>query len=168
MKPLGLLVFLFACGEKSTGDTGSDLDTERAADLWQAIDGYESWGTVEGWEGLVESVDGTHGDFVQIWGNEVALTALAGDAAIPDGGIFVKRGYADAKAAPLSDQETVTVMQKIDGFDSENGDWFWASFYTATGDVAGVAGTSSSCSGCHSVDPDGDFVWFDDLEIPSR
>ena len=60
MKRLGLLVFLFACGEKSIGDTGSDLDTERAADLWQAIDGYESWGTVEGWEGLVESVDLIH------------------------------------------------------------------------------------------------------------
>ena len=68
----------------------------------------------------------------------------------------------------MSDSETVTVMQKVDGFDSDNNDWFWAVFDSVSGDVVGVAGTSASCTGCHAVDPDGDHVWFDDLEAPSR
>ena len=145
---------------------GAPSDEELAASLWETIEGFESWNEPAGWEGIVPSFDGTHGDFVQIWIDDATLNALENDEEIPDGATLVKCGYADADGTPVSSSSghRLTAMQKIDGYDGEHGDWFWARYDGSTGEVDGFAGQESACYGCHSADPDGDWVWFDDVE----
>ena len=43
-------------------------------------------------------------------------------------------------------------MKKIEGYDTNNGDWFWAS-YEPNGDINN-AGSLSSCYNCHSTGTD--------------
>ena len=156
-------MLLGACGDKDdTGagsDSGSDAsgeDAQIAADLWTAMSGYESWNQLDNWTGIVASADGTHGAYVQIWANDIAHKAILAGTAVPDGGILVKEGYDDAGG---KSSKGLTAMQKIDGYDAANGDWFWAK-YDASGS-ASVAGASSGCYGCHSAYDD--YTAYDEL-----
>ena len=150
-------LLLAACG-KGAPDSGDDGEDDRLADeLWSEMSDYEDWGQLEGWTGVVASSDGTHGDHVQIWANEVALAALSDDSPVPDGGIIVKAGYDDADGSSL---RGLTAMQKIDGYSADSGDWFWAQFDAASG-AASVAGAPSGCTGCHAAY--GDYTAFDEL-----
>lgn len=130
-------------------------DAERAADLWTAISGYESWAQVGPWTGIQESSDGTHGAYVQIWANTTAAgdydaVAAGTQASFSDGAIFVKRAYTADDVATLQPQ--TIVMQKIDGYASATGDWFWA-IYDADG-MASPAGDVDMCTGCHAAGDD--------------
>ncbi len=152
----GLL--LAACGEKE-GDSGSDAGTDDAQiadDLWSSMSGYSSWSQLESWSGVVASTDGTHGAYVQIWANDLAYDALVAGTAVPDGGIVVKEGYNDEAGTDLNG---ITAMQKITGYDADNGDWFWAMYDTAG--AASVTGAASGCYGCHSAYDD--YTAFDNL-----
>lgn len=155
----GLL--LAACGDKGD-DTGSDGGTDGssdeaiAADLWTAMSGYSSWSQLDDWSGVVASADGTHGAYVQIWANDLAYDALVAGSAVPDGGIVVKEGYNDEAGTDLNG---ITAMQKITGYDADNGDWFWAMYDTAG--AASVTGAASGCYGCHSAYDD--YTAFDNL-----
>jgi hypothetical protein len=159
---LSLLFFLAACA----GGEDVPTDVERAAELWQAIDGFSDWGSLDGWGGVVPSEDGTHGPFVQIWADGDTLAALTAGDPVPDGGIIVKCGFQDESGDALvgGDGHALTAMQKIAGYDPDHGDWFWAKLSIETGEVDGFAGAEAACYGCHSsTDADGDFVIFDDL-----
>jgi hypothetical protein len=159
----GLFVVLLAsCG----GETGL-TDADRAAALWDAIDGFSAWDSLDGWTQVVPTAGGAHGDFVQVWADGGTLTALESGSEIPDGGIIVKAGFEEdpGGAALDSVDHTLTVMQKIAGYDPDHGDWFWARLDSNTGAVDGFAGQESACHGCHEgADLDGDFVVFDDLD----
>jgi hypothetical protein len=104
----------------------------------------ESWQQYEGWEGIVPS-SSVHGDFVQIWLNEAANTALTTGTDLPDGAIIAKQTFHDANGDSLKD---ITVMQKIDGFNSEGNGWFWAQ-YLEDGTVQNE-GSPAMCTGCHA------------------
>jgi hypothetical protein len=163
-----IALLALSCAEKEgDNDTGESADDALAAELWAAIDGFESWTEPAGWEGIVASEDGTHGPYVQIWTDADTLDALAAGEAPADGSILVKCGYQDAEGAAVgSDGHALTAMQKIEGYDPDHGDWFWAKFDASTGE-AETAGSASFCYGCHEAfDPDGDGVIFDDLEAP--
>jgi len=159
-------LLLTACGEsKSVEDTqdsaGSGGDPLAAA-LWDSIQGFESWPQPTEWDGVQASEDGTHGDFVQIFGDADTLTAVTAGSDVPDGGILVKCGFESAEDT-IADNCTLTAMQKISGYDSEHGDWYWAKFDLATGETQ-LSGQVSGCFGCHeSADADGDFVLYDDV-----
>lgn len=149
---------LTACASKSDQDSGEpDEDAVLADELWSSMSGYEEWSQLSDWVGVVLSSDGTHGDYVQIWANEVAFTALAAGEPVPDGGIIVKAGYDDAGGDVL---RGLTAMQKIDGYSADSSDWFWAQFDAASG-AASMAGAPSGCTGCHSVYDD--YTAFDEL-----
>ena len=103
------------------------------------------------WTGVKASLDGTHGDFVQIWLNQEALPSFedSTSADLPYGSISVKEGYSSSDGSTIN---TITVMKKIEGFDPDHGDWFWASF-DPDGDV-NKAGSISSCYNCHASGTD--------------
>ena len=163
------LVLISACdGKDANGhDTSGFDDAAIAADLWEAIEGFSDWNEPAGWEGINASADGTHGPYVQIWGDDATLSAIENETEIPDGGTLVKCGYTDPDGTLVDGSgHALTAMQKIDGYDPDNGDWFWVKFKLGTGEVDGFAGREGFCSGCHT-DADGDFVRYDDLEAPA-
>ena len=141
---------IIGCGDKD-GDSGesavSDEDAALAEALWSSMSGYSSWNQLKDWTGVVLSADGTHGDYVQIWANDAAYDAILKGDAMPDGAILVKEGYDDDGGTSL---KGLTAMQKIDGYDADNGDWFWAQFDADSG-AASSAGALSGCYGCHSA-----------------
>ncbi len=141
-------LLLTACATASKdGDTASNfgsLDDQEAVALWEDIQSFESWSQYEGWEGIVAS-ESVHGDFVQIWLNDLALEALVNNQTVPDGGILVKQTFNDADGTDLKD---ITVMKKIEGYNLEAGDWFWGQ-YLEDGTVQ-TSGSPSMCTGCHA------------------
>jgi hypothetical protein len=143
-----LLLATVGCGDTFDDDS-------LATELWDAVDGYDSWSQVSPWDGIQKSDDGTHGDYVQIWFNATAAADWGGT--IGDGGISVKKGYDDAEGT--SPKGTITVMYKVDGYDPDNGDWFFANY----GDDGSVntsgAAAAGSCAGCHaSAASPGDYL----------
>ena len=146
MKNLYLILAIslfFSCAN----DEEKSEDEKTAENLWQEIQGYSSWDQAVDWTGIKESLDGTHGNFVQIWLNQQALPSFedSTSSALSNGSIIVKEGYTSINGSNIN---TVTVMKKIEGYDTNNGDWFWAS-YEPNGDVNN-AGSLSSCYNCHS------------------
>ena len=162
-----ITILAFGCGAKDGADSGQSEDEAIAAELWEAIDAFESWSEPAGWEGIVPSEDGTHGPYVQIWSDSATLAALTAGEPVADGSILVKCGFEDAEGATVGDEgHALTAMQKIEGYDPDHGDWFWAKFDPNTGEAL-TAGSASGCYGCHeALDPDADGVIFDDLEAP--
>ena len=150
MKKLFLLltISLFVGCEN---DEGKSEDEKTAEDIWQEIQGYSNWGQAVDWTGIKASLDGTHGDFVQIWLNQEALPSFedSTSADLPYGSISVKEGYSSNDGTSIN---TITVMKKIEGFDPDHVDWFWASF-DPNGDV-NKAGSISSCYNCHASGTD--------------
>lgn len=134
------LLTLSACTKAvDTGDSADAVSADDiAAELWTAMDGYESWDNAAGWDGIQPSSD-VHGDFVQIWVNSVE----AGGGG--EGAIIVKRGYDDAEGT--SPKGEVSVMYKTADHDGASG-WFWAKFDDAG--TPSAHGETDGCIGCHS------------------
>jgi len=146
-----MILFLLACGAT---EKDSDADLEIAEEVKTDIEDFETnYLQPAGWEGVVVSEDGTHGDYVSIWADELAMTAIAEGTEFPDGATIVKCGYADESG---EGDCALTAMRKIEGYDSDNGDWFWISF-DGDGEVNNY-GSVSGCVSCHSVDSNGDYV----------
>ncbi len=64
---------------------------------------------------------------------------------MPVGSILVKEGYSDSEGQSLN---KITIMKKIDGYDPDHNNWFWAN-YNEGGELAGKNGKESSCYNCH-------------------
>jgi len=156
---IAALAALTACGNKgedSGGDGGNELSAEDQAyadALWASMSGYDTWAQSGEWVGVQPSLDGTHGDYVQIWINaagEATLTAASGGD-MAEGTIIAKEGYTDEAGADL---RFIAVMQKITGYDADNGDWFYA-VYNADGSVVNAGQNAvGQCVACHSSGQD--------------
>ena len=95
-----------------------------------------------------------HGKFVRTFVNPIGA---ANPAAPGFGTVIVKENYPRDDPASLA---ALTVMQRIEGYDPENQDWFWAR-YTPAGELT-HSGKVTSCADCH-FDADGeDFVFLND------
>lgn len=136
---LGLLLFV---GCSMFGP--SEEDAAQADQLKEAMAGYADWETVPGFDEWEQGTS-VHGRVVRYFVNDVALDNMAD---LPDGSIIVKEGYNRDRVL-----QAVTVMQRIEGVDPENGDWFWAR-YSPSGELT-HAGSVSMCIDCHQ-DADGD------------
>ena len=144
---------------------GGQEDMSRAGDLWTAMKGYRSWNSYPGLEGWQDGMS-PHGKFLKYYINTVA----AADPSRPrDGSIIIKENYGAKDDAKLG---AITVMRKIQGYDSENKDWFWVKFdpkgnvmknpknmYLA-GRVA--KGMPKGCIACHSNADGDDFLFIND------
>jgi hypothetical protein len=135
---LALLLALAACGPS---------DEDIANDLFDEISGWETWTEKAPWTGIQPSSDGTHGTHVQITFNDLAADAW-GDAELPYGSISVKRGYDGP--GPADARGFLTVMKRIDGYNPDQGDWFWLRIGT-DGKIGTELGQSGFCASCHSV-----------------
>lgn len=121
-------------------------DTSAAA-VWsylQAANYADGW---EHWPGKTQLYTGIepHGMLLSTYYNEMAGPSItSGDiATLPDRSIIVKENY-----MPDSTLAAVTVMYKVQGYNPEHGDWWWAK-YDAAG-VVETSGRAEMCIACHS------------------
>lgn len=77
--------------------------------------------------------------------------------AFANGAFIVKENYTADKTLAA-----VTVMYKIDGYNPEAGDWFWAK-YKADGSVE-AGGKVEGCINCHRDRADHDWVFTGDIK----
>ena len=123
------------------------LDEEIAVGVWDEINGYESWTQPGNFSGIQES-NSVHGNYVQIWLNEISSEFLHDTTAgmiMPSGSIIIKEAYSDI----LGENTTgITVMKKITDYDPTHNDWFWVS-YKFNGSLAGKNGAVEFCYSCH-------------------
>ena len=94
-----------------------------------------------------------HGAVLQTFVNDLAFEALrSGRFPLPAGAVIVKENYtADGRLANLA------VMRKVEGYNPEGGDWFWAE-YSPDGRVL-FEGKAALCIGCHAQKKTSDWIF---------
>lgn len=128
-----------------------DMPGPDAEALWQHItkeSPYTEWGF---WDDHKDIQPGNspHGPFHRVYVNDVLLNAES--VPVPYGSIQVKESF-DAN----KNKTNITVMYKVEGFNPQAGDWFWAR-YTLEG-KPGPAGKIQGCIGCHGVKAANDYI----------
>lgn len=132
---------------------GTPEDQASASSLWDQIEGHRNWGFFDDHVGLQKG-ESPHGKFIARYINGVAQSDQDSP---PYGSIIVKENYTARDTAIL---DSYTVMKRIEGYDAENGDWFWAR-YDKKGNLT-HSGKVAMCFDCH-FDADGDdFVFLND------
>lgn len=143
------------------GFSGSDDNLKMAGELWGKIqsDNYQkSWRTYPG-KGTMYKGTHPHGAFLSTYVNDSASAALAKKKKeLPYGSILIKENY-----MPDKKLGAITVMERIEGYNPEAGDWFWVKFApdgkTITMEKDGMtmtlAGKPGGCIGCHSASASG-------------
>ena len=139
-----LAILFFGCSEDVLTD-----DQKLANEIWDEVQGYETWLQDSTFAGI-QSGNSPHGDYVQIWLNETVANFFNNpdtleNETLPVGSILVKEGYSDSEGQSLN---KITIMKKIDGYDPDHNNWFWAN-YNDGGELAGKNGKESSCYNCH-------------------
>lgn len=132
--------------------TGQDL--VEAQTLEQEIANYKDWKTPDWVAGYTESVHPLPA-YVKYYVNPAGMSDIDNP---PHGSIFVKEQFDKDKQFI-----GLTVMKKIDGYDPENKDWYWAIADTdAHITNAGKLNSSwtSSCISCHKKGDGGDDLLF--------
>ena len=149
MTVMATCILTLACG-----DDDPSLPAPEGKAIWnflQETDYQQNW---ELWPGKGELYQGgePHGALFTTYLNPTAFDALQDKAgSIPSGGIIVKENY-----TPDAVFDLITLMYKMDGFDPENNDWFWAKI-SAVGDVQ-AEGKVVGCQACHGGAKANDFV----------
>ena len=72
---------------------------------------------------------------------------------MPNGAIVVKENYGEDKETLMA----VTPMYKVQGYNPDAGDWFWAK-YGPDGKVE-TAGKVESCIDCHNAGKAGNYIF---------
>lgn len=176
MKRIGLVPLLFfaaACGPRDAGDQveeAPEAEAEPAAEevaalpdasaeavlaYLSAADFRNSWDL---WPGKGEKYEGTepHGALLTTYLNPAAAqAATSGAGRMPPGAIVVKDNFMPDGMLGAS-----TVMYKIEGYNPEAGDWWWAKFMPdGSVDMDGMAqGRVEMCIGCHAKGADNDYL----------
>jgi hypothetical protein len=112
---------------------------------------YTKWAL---WPGKGKLSKGTepHGIYITVYVNDKALESIKKVGGMVDNSIIIKENYnADKRLT------SVTVMQKVKGYNPEGGDWFWVRFdpdskVTNEGKVA-------MCIGCHTGAKGNDYIY---------
>jgi len=169
-----LLLVVSACGPRDAGEPveeASEPEAEQAAAqqaqtlpeasaeavlaYLTAADFRNSWDL---WPGKGEKYEGTepHGALLTTYLNPAAAQAAAdGAGQMPPGAIVVKDNFMPDGMLGAS-----TVMYKIEGYNPEAGDWWWAKFMPdGSVDMDGMAqGRVEMCIGCHAKGADNDYL----------
>ena len=111
-----------------------------------------------------------HGGVLRAYMNDIAFDAVTDSlGTFPAGSIIVKENHNPGdlefdlsdgnRAVPGFDGnlEAITFMVKLDGYNPEAGDWFWAKF-AADGSLE-AAGRPAGCIACHTQVSDNDWVF---------
>lgn len=161
----GLLTAGGCTGTPIPEDTGGSITDEgevgatapTGADLFKMIaqtDPYQQWAQFPDYQGtMVNALP--HGPMSQVFINSVVESALDSfDGTLPDGSIIVKENIGTSSDVT---EAALTVMRKVQGFDPDNNDWFWANF-SPEGQIM-AEGTVLGCRACHSGARSNDFVF---------
>ena len=144
------LVIIVAC--LAAGSLAfADMPGPDAAALWHYMTGaspYKEWGFWPDHQGM-QPGRAPHGPFHKVYVNEKALNSL--EPPVQYGAIQVKESFNKAK-----ELKTITVMYKVNGYNPEKGDWFWAQ-YTPDGKVKS-SGRPRGCISCHGIRAKNDFI----------
>lgn len=155
---------LSACGTDPVEPDVAPLESEEisASRLWNRIteeapyESYSFWPREEG----VQPGQAPHGPFHRILVNKALMDSLPRDDRIaPHGSVIVKENMNTAREVT-----GYTVMAKVDGFDPENGDWYWARY--DTDGTVGAAGSVDSCIQCHAGMGSNDYIIVHRLDRP--
>ncbi|MEF8888537.1 MAG: cytochrome P460 family protein [Desulfohalobiaceae bacterium] len=149
-----LLVATLAFGPAMAGEQTKPAPEAKA--LWKWItekNPYQGWGYWPGHRGMYRGRS-PHGAYIKFYANSIALKAARmGKTELPPGSILMKANYA-------KDEETLvalTPMYKVEGYNPEAGDWFWAK-YSPEGKVQ-ATGKVESCIDCHRSRKNNDWIF---------
>lgn len=138
--------------ETAESETGSQAD---AAELYTQItegNSYKGWALMPG-TAEMDPGNGVHGDMITVYVSDDALAAIENKAGVmPNGSIILKEGYSSG-----GELQDIVIMQKVDGFDPEHNDWYWAA-YSPDGEVLSE-GSLSTCYNCHSRVESNDYIF---------
>lgn len=147
-----MFLWILACTEAEKEDGSSEGSfSEETNQLWDEISDYQTWNQLENWQGILPS-ESVHGVAMQTWYNDIAYDALMiiDINTMPENSIIVKEGYQDANGTDIN---TITVMKKINGYNPDAGDWYWASFNPdGSSNASGIVDFCVSCHAGSQVD----------------
>ncbi|TGC08904.1 cytochrome P460 family protein [Methanolobus halotolerans] len=136
-------------------DVDSELPGPDGAEVFTYITEENNYRTWELWPLREEMYASTsiHGPLLTTYVSEDAESAIRNRAgSLPSGSMAVRESYdTDGELREIG------VRYKVEGYDTEHRDWFWAA-YTPEGDII-VDGRVESCQECHSVVADNDYVY---------
>jgi hypothetical protein len=149
------ILMLLATAVNMTWAADIDMPGADADAFWKYItktNPYTEWELWPGKDGIYKGTH-PHGAYLKLFANETALKAARAGKEMPPGSIIVKENYGkDAKTLMA-----VTPMYKIEGYDPENDNWFWAK-YEADGTVE-KAGKVEGCIKCHGKVRDQNWIF---------
>lgn len=122
--------------------------------LWERISSDADYKDYSFWPGHdgIHPGQAPHGVYHKIFVNGNLLKALPIESRMaPIGSIIVKENMDLDKRV-----QKITVMAKIEGYNEEGGNWFWAA-YSPDGEVL-AEGTPKGCVSCHEGMKGNDYV----------
>lgn len=153
-----ITILVFGCEKKVEKSNLPSLtkDNVSAERIWERVTREENYLKYASWPDYKDFQLGQspHGRFHKVYISSDLSSALPiSNKIAPYGSIIVKENYtADKKLAAF------TVMAKIEGYDPEGKDWFWAK-YDKDGNVL-VEGKLKKCADCHiGSDNDCLIIW---------
>lgn len=155
---LGILSFAYGIHEQMPAETQLALPGPDAVKLYDYIAKYKPYDTWELWPGKGRLYSGRepHGALLTTYVNSEAYFSIGKKVQMADGSIIVKENYTSSKKL-----DALTVMYKIQGYNPEAGDWFWAK-YDPYGRVL-ASGKVQACIGCHGANKGNDFIMTEKL-----
>jgi len=125
--------------------------------LWNYItkvSPYTTWAFWPDHKGM-QAGRAPHGPFHKVYVNDHCLNSSA--PPVQYGSICVKENFNENRELQI-----ITVMYKIKGFNTKDGDWFWVR-YSLDG-KARPFGKPIGCIGCHGVRDKNDFIVVHEFE----
>lgn len=152
-----VLLAVAGCPDIVPNETDGIESPPSAAALFSLItvaDPYEEWERFPGLDGIIESA-APHGPMARVFINAQVTGALTNfTGLLPDGSIIVKENIGESSTGKA---DALTIMWKVQGFDPDNNDWFWANV-TPEGAV-NAEGMIEGCVNCHARVRANDFVF---------
>ncbi len=129
----------------------AEMPAGEADALWNYItkeSPYTKWSFWPDHQGM-QPGRAPHGPLHKVYVNDRAINSPK--PPVQYGSIAVKENYGNDR-----ELKAITVMYKLQGFNPDDGDWFWAK-YSPDG-KADIAGQPAGCIGCHGTRASNDFI----------
>lgn len=125
-------------------------DGEKLGEFIMKQNPYRKWKL---WPGKRRLYKGTepHGVLLTTYVNKIAFGSLKAKKGMQNGSIIAKENY-----DPSKNYMALTVMYKVEGYNPEAGDWFWAK-YDPKGKLVD-SGKLKGCIDCHASNVANDYV----------
>lgn len=146
------IMMLFAC--QRFGAEEKQMPAPMASQFWGYItttSPYTQWNYFPGYEGMYPG-QSPHGAYLKLYVNDIAYDAIENGDPMPDGAMLVKENYGEDQKTLMA----VTPMYKVEGYNADGGDWYWAKF--GPDGTAMESGKVASCIECHKAGGGDDYL----------